>query len=364
MEEQIQRAFQNILGKKATPDEVKKITGNQSFWGKDANSVATKLLDNPAFFKQKATTSGIKRAFLAFMGYEPTAQELKAAKKWGGTMGDIANKLKSNPTFQKANKGKLQLGFNEKNYAKEVNAKPLTSEDFRRNALKMGVSPDLIANFSEDELKVVGGIGALAMENYRNSKKMPQAITPQELDKMWDSAMEDANTNPQFVQTFGEDIEDISLSIAEMQGDREYMEQNIQKKFDRDKVSLDNEMQERGMLKGGFRNQAENLMDEENSGIIEGVDRDIEKGLNRSVSAFEEKWGTDKLIEAFPKINSILDPSKAGANSLSLQSSIGGKTIESKSSAFGKRGAMTDEKEKLAVDTYDTMLNTRQNLMN
>lgn len=363
-EAEIQRAWQNVLGRKATPSEVKDVSRNQGFWGSDANSVATRLLDNPSFLNQKATDKNIERAFLTFLGYKPSAQDLQVVKKsWGSNMGQIAEKLKNSPAFVN-NKSKLQLGFNEQNYQVGLNQKPITQEDLRMNAIKMGVDPELVGQMSEDEIKIVGGIGALAMENYKNTKKLPQAITAKELNNMWQTAMDDANSHPYFKQQFAEDIEDFSMKIAEMQDDRDYIEQNLDKKFEQDKMRLDQEIQNRGMLKGGIRDKANDMMAEEQSGVIESADRDFERGFNNSVSQFEQKYGTKMLKEAFPQINEILDPSKTNTGAFGLTSRLGGKNIVADTGGVERKGTMQEEQEKLALDTYNTLLNTRQSQMN
>jgi hypothetical protein len=182
---------------------------------------------------------------------------------------------------------------------------------------------------------------------------------------MWDKAQTEANKNPFFDQKFQQDLEDFQMGIAELQGDRTWIEKNAQKKFDRDKLALDQEISNRGMFMGSIRSKAEDLMKEEQSTIIESTARDVEKNLQNKVKAFESMWGTEGLQKAMPNIQQALDPSKAGnfLGGFGITSNIGGRNIAAQPSTVNRIGSVEQEKANLALQNYQRDLQTQEALM-
>lgn len=381
MENQIQTAWMNVLGRQATPQEIQDVKNSSGYWGTDANSIAQRLLSNEGFRNSPVNDEGIYRIFQAFLGNKPTPQEVQEIKSsWGNTLGDIADKLRSNPAFIQQG-GVMKLGYSGTTPTGEPTnqagtgrtpqtpvstPQPYTKEQLRENAIRAGVSPETYDAMDEDTQRVWGGIGALTLENYKNTKQMPKVITPQTLQDMWEKSQQEANTNPFFDKRFQQDLENFQMGIAELQGDRTWIEKNAQKKFERDKLALDQEIANKGMTIGTIRQKAEELMKEEQSTILESTARDVEKNLQSKVKAFESVWGTEGLQKALPSVQNVLDPSKAGnfLGTFGITSQVGGRSIVAQPSKTAIGGSIEQEKANLALQNYQRDLQTQEALMN
>ena len=363
MVNKIKQAYLNIFGAEPTKRELDEIQRESGFWGTDEQSIAKRLIESQRFAQMEVNDKNVERIFLALFGAKPTPAQLQEVKsKWGKTMPEIARTGMSTQAFSQNQKGRFQLGYNPANKKKEINQNPFTMEDYRQNALKAGVSLETLDRLEEKDLKVIGGIGAMLADNYKRTKQMPRQLTAKTLDELFAEAEKRADELPFFNDELARGMKDAQMRLAEMQDDRDWIEQNMEEKFKKDADALRQELSNRGMFRGSIKDTAKTELAGTQADLIESTDDQFEGQFREFVRGFENTWGTERLREVLgDNPEGVIQGGSTQFGLPQLTSRLG-ETFTAEPSSVPITGEFDRRKAQYTTDLYNTMVNTNETL--
>lgn len=133
-------------------------------------------------------------------------------------------------------------------------------------------------------------------------------------------ALTQAAQDPTIVQSYADaakiDAQTFAQNIAQLQQSTNSTAQNTQQQFENDRKALAEQQASNGTAYSGFRQQAQQQLATNESGIVQSSKATLQNSLNSQTAAFEAKYGTAATT---PATTQYTDPYASGNISLSGQ---------------------------------------------
>jgi len=171
--------------------------------------------------------------------------------------------------------------------------KASASSSFNYKAL--GISSDAWNALGSSGQSAMSVIGSGVMKIVDKNQPLPTVLDSKEMNKLW----KEAESDPTIQKTYGEELnvakdylnKNIDLVSAEFQS----LTESQQRDYIDAKKNLNEAQAAAGTAYSGFRTQASNKIDTQQSGIVESSRRQLQSQLNSAGQQFEQRFGSAAL---------------------------------------------------------------------
>jgi len=129
-------------------------------------------------------------------------------------------------------------------------------------------------------------------------KKVPVVLTPDVLSSLWTEAQNDPVIQKYYGDLLRVGDSDFKNTISNLQQDYATLTSQYQRQFTQEDKDLADAEAAAGRVYSGFRKQAEDKLNAQQSDIIESTNKTAQRAAREAASAYEKRFGTSALQNA------------------------------------------------------------------
>lgn len=172
---------------------------------------------------------------------------------------------------------------------------PVPDDQMTIHLRALGLSDDIIKGLTPDQKKMFDSIGTIIQKKYEQNNPVPPTLTTADLDKI----MQDAQNDPGIADFYKEQLRQGSQlflqSMADTTGDFSATRLQQERDMARQQQAFKEQEAAAGRAYSGFRQQAQQQLNADQSGVIQSTRRSLQRNLQSQAGAFEQTFGTGNL---------------------------------------------------------------------
>jgi hypothetical protein len=214
----------------------------------------------------------------------------------------------SKGAYEKAEKAKKEAADKAKKAAeakaaaKKSTAKKTETKSEKKSASSsfnykaVGISTDAWNKLGSSGQAAMAVIGAGVMKTIDKNKPLPTVLDDKEMNELWKEAESDPIIQKYYAEEMAVAKDYLNKNIDLVSAEFKSLTETQQRDYIDAKKALDEASGATGIAYSGFRKQASDKADTQQSGIVESTRRTLQSQLNQVGQQFEQRFGSAALV--------------------------------------------------------------------